>query len=279
MTNEGSQMETVGVVVDRNHKDGTTADGRTWNRYSFQIEGHWYSSFDDAAWKGLERGKCYRVQYLERLNPKGGPAYRNIEEFAEVPLAPGEAMKAQLVAEQAAAENERRRNGGDEYRRSKEEVRWTEAMQMAMQMVVRHAGDKDWHPWDDALKSSAALIYRLIAEGPPCAESNGLSEQDQDIAIVAPPVERVEISLQTKPGSSLNLLGRTQVELGLPSDEVYLCFDIDPPTIEKLKSYIENRVTRDRRTVEDVIAGMCQELRAWATQRKGQGSYGRTRSV
>ena len=162
------QLSTVGVVTDRNHKDGKKADGTVWNRYSFQINGHWYSSFADDVWKTLEKGKCFKVYYSEKENLKGGAPYRTVEWSEDVPMEPATAAMAQQAAEKASSENE--------LRRSAAEMRWTEAINNATNMVAASLAATpeirdacwDWQQGvEEAILRYAAWYYQAIIAGPP----------------------------------------------------------------------------------------------------------------
>jgi len=123
----------TGIVVDRQHKDGKTQDGKIWNRYGFQIAGpegrHWYSSFDQAAWDALEKGSCYRVYYSEKPNPQGGAPFRNVEWWTEVDL--DEPQQEQVNAA-VTATGRNYDHSQDEFRRSKHEMRRAEAWRLAI---------------------------------------------------------------------------------------------------------------------------------------------------
>ena len=163
MTTTQEGLSTLGVVVDRNHTDGKTGEGKVWNKYGFQINGHWYSSFNADAWAALEKGKCFKVYYSEKENPKGGAPFRNVEWFEEVPMEAATARQAQEAAESATAENGRRR--------TVEEMRWIEALHIAAATggigIMHDIGGGGRVSNTDLLRAAAAGVYALIVAGPP----------------------------------------------------------------------------------------------------------------
>lgn len=176
-TKEG--LNTVGVVTDRNHTDGKKLDGSPWNRYSFQINGHWYSSFADDVWKVLEKGKCFKVYYSEKENPKGGAPYRTVEWTEPVAMEPATAAQAQEAADKASAENQ--------IRRSVQEMRWTEAINNATNLLAYASNLMFDQTTEQEILKWAGWYYQAIIAGPPCGVP---AEAPTEAAEPPPPQEQ-----------------------------------------------------------------------------------------
>jgi len=114
----------IGIVTNSETKQGDRKDGKgKWTRYAFQLKDargveSWYSCFDQSA-REVEVGQAYEFAY--EVNGD----YKNLSTWMTVDADEhGLSMSTPVV------------DGQGEFRRSKEEVRWTEAYHMATRMVA-----------------------------------------------------------------------------------------------------------------------------------------------
>lgn len=176
------KITTTGIVVDRNHKDGISAQGKKWDRYGFQIAAkdgkHWYTSFDTVAWTELEKGQCFEVYYSEKENPQGGAPFRNLEWWHKVELPASTAQEAAEAVTAATRENENRR--------SAQEMRWTEALGMATQLVT--IGILDDEAARRAILGLGMWYYEQLEAGPyPAMPQDGATIDAEPPAEPEPP--------------------------------------------------------------------------------------------
>ena len=157
-----------GTILKIERKDGTSDKG-DWTQYSFQVqhhdtgEKHFYSTFStDGA--DVKTNKSYKFLYSIAEN-KRKPEYpfRNIQghmEEIEEPTSPPPAQSS---------------NGGSrgDYQRSKEEMRWTEAMHMAVNLVGSEGATVE-SIQPDTLRAWIDWFYRelLAAPGVPTNPNN-----------------------------------------------------------------------------------------------------------
>jgi len=113
----------IGIVTNSETKQGDRKDGKgKWTRYAFQLKDvrgveSWYSCFDQSA-REVEVDQAYEFAY--EVNGD----YKNLSTWMTVDADEhGLSMSTPVV------------DGQGEVRRSKEEVRWTEAYHMATRMV------------------------------------------------------------------------------------------------------------------------------------------------
>lgn len=166
-TKEG--LTTVGVVTDRNHKDGKKQDGTVWNRYSFQINGHWYSSFAEDVWRVLEKGKCFKVYYSEKGNLKGGAPYRTVEWMEAVEVEPATAVETQAQPEQpweTPPAEYRQPTGQDALQ---QRIAWNSAINNATNLLAYSSNLQFDHTTEEEILKWAAWYYQAIIAGPPSA--------------------------------------------------------------------------------------------------------------
>ena len=166
-----TQTTITGVVVDREHKDGTIENGpkkgQSWNRYGFQIAGsdgkHWYSSFDSASWEALLKGKAFQVLYSTKDNPSGGNPFRNVEWWKEVEL---EDTPAPVASNTGGPPSN---TGGtpDNSLSIDKRIAWNSSVNNAVHLHGP-VGEDGWNR--DAILSWAEGIYAIITTGPPVAE-------------------------------------------------------------------------------------------------------------
>lgn len=177
------RLTVTGVVVDRDHKDGTKANGDTWDKYSFQIAGatgrSWYSSFDKASWDALKKGEAFQIFYSEKENPNNSAhPFRNLEWWKEVD--PEDIPAPQPQAASSPGTSGGAPVTGDERFRTKVELRWTEAWHMAAQTYAssgffHHEAMSDEFKQD--LETLSHYFYDQLAQyditaGPPAASDS-----------------------------------------------------------------------------------------------------------
>jgi len=114
----------IGIVTNSETKQGDRKDGKgKWTRYAFQLKDvrgveSWYSCFDQSA-REVEVGQAYEFAY--EVNGD----YKNLSTWMTVDADEhGLSMSTPVV------------NSQDEFRRSKEEMRWTESYHMATRIVA-----------------------------------------------------------------------------------------------------------------------------------------------
>jgi len=132
----------IGIVTNLETKQGDRKDGKgKWTRHAFQLKDargnvEWYSCFDISA-KEIEVGQAYEFAYAIKDD------YKNLSTWMTVDAdAHGLSMSTPVV------------NSQDEFRRSKEEMRWTEAYHMATRVcLMKPIGDEpattieSWAKW------------------------------------------------------------------------------------------------------------------------------------
>jgi len=113
----------IGIVTNSETKQGDRKDGKgKWTRYAFQLKDargveSWYSCFDQSA-REVEVGQAYEFAY--EVNGD----YKNLSTWMTVDADEhGLSMSTPVV------------NSQDEFKRSKEEMRWTEAYHMATRIT------------------------------------------------------------------------------------------------------------------------------------------------
>jgi len=145
-----------GLVTEIGIKDGTSAKGE-WRKYSFNIQGHndgqkhWYGWFND---KGsvVKTGISYYLTYTTAANEKNADhPYRNIQTMQEIDT-PANASPGTSVQDDR-----------DDKFRTKEELRFTEAMHLAAVMAPA-AGDFDQQKAD--VIQWARWFYEMLCNAP-----------------------------------------------------------------------------------------------------------------
>lgn len=81
-TKEGTKMEddltyTEGEIEEKNMTDGKKKDGEVWERVSFKVSGHTYSSFDPK-YKEFMKGETVRIGFKSHKDEKTDRTYYTI---------------------------------------------------------------------------------------------------------------------------------------------------------------------------------------------------------
>ena len=165
-------------------KVGGTSQYRDTEFFFGNVEGYWDSSH--AKGNGLIVNQWVKVALSTKEKPDGpntkpGAIYRDI---VQVRLATGEEM-AEAKASQGITEQNHTarpapvRDDGQEVYRTKEELRWTEALHMATR--VNHTDILETAPF---FMNWANYFYDLLVVGPQATESHGDEKFDAE-----PPID------------------------------------------------------------------------------------------
>lgn len=158
-----------GTIIDGpSRKDGTNDRG-DWTLWRFQLQDHetgsknYYSWGDEAEGGKLKNGHAYAFTYYTTDN-KTKPEYphRNIRALVE-----------EIEAPDALAEQEQKIQSRGDYQRSKEEMRWTEAMHMAVNLIGSEGATVE-SILPDTIREWTDWFYRelLAAPSAPASQNN-----------------------------------------------------------------------------------------------------------
>ena len=118
----------VGIVVDSETSQGDRKDDKgKWTRYAFQVKDtdgqtNWWACFDSKVFGNVKEGKAYVLEVED------DGQYKNLKSWKEV-----DATEYGLEMPAPVSNGSKQ----DEFRRSKVEMRWTEAYHMATRLIVR----------------------------------------------------------------------------------------------------------------------------------------------
>jgi len=150
----------IGIVTNSETKQGDRKDGKgKWTRYAFQLKDargneSWYSCFNAKVFGAVQVGSAYEFEY--EVNGD----YKNLESWEEVDADAHDLSMSTPVV-----------NSQDEFKRSKEEMRWTEAYHMATRMIGIF-GELSFTPEvEDKLTEWAEFFYAKL-EGCNTTEDN-----------------------------------------------------------------------------------------------------------
>jgi len=221
----------IGIVTNSETKQGDRKDGKgKWTRYAFQLKDargveSWYSCFDQAA-REVEVGTAYEFAY--EVNGD----YKNLSTWMTVDAdAHGLSMSTPVV------------NNQDEFRRSKEEMRWTEAYHMATRILPVETCD----PWDNMGKTQTSLVDNWAKHFYVKLETSDILTQTLHPVPETPveaPVEERTIKTPRKPRSTAKSEAKSKaVEVPEPVSIA--------PDYQLFKTFNDARVAADM-SMEDV---------------------------
>lgn len=165
-----------GIILKIERKDGgEDSEKGPWTQYSFHVqhhdtgEKHYYSTFStDGA--EVKSNKSYKFLYTTAENKRKPEfPYRNIQGHLEEIETPTSAAPAQQSG----------RGNNDDVFRTKEELRWTEAMHMATHAMGPDDPSEDWK---QSLAKLANWYYRMLCQPPegntPANQNNASKSSD-----------------------------------------------------------------------------------------------------
>ena len=150
-----------GIVTEIGIKDGVSDKG-PWRKWSFNVQGHedgqkhWYSWFNEKG-SGVKTGVSYYLTYStsENKNNSDHP-YRNVETMQEIDTPANAAPEERTTADRPR----------DEIFRTKEELRFTEAMHMATMMAQKLTVEDHFEQQKDGLSEWAKWFYQKLSKAP-----------------------------------------------------------------------------------------------------------------